>query len=174
MAKYVALIVAFALGLALAGLAVAGSQKDTYQVTANLKPRFEVPRPKGVPVGATGLFSGKAVELANDKARLTWKLTFSKLSGRAAAAHVHAGKPGKAGTVLAPLCGPCRSGQKGSATITHAQLRLIRNGGAYVNLHTAKNAAGEIRGQLKASGGSEDPTESDSTQSTTTSTTPYP
>ena len=46
---------------------------------------------------------------------------------------------------MAPLCGPCRSGQRGTASITHAQLRTIRRGGAYVNVHTASNTAGEIR-----------------------------
>ena len=140
-----------AVGLGLAGLALAAPQKDTYNLTANLKARFEVPKPKGVPTGATGLLTGKVVELANDRARLTWRLTFSKLSGRAAAAHIHAGKAGRAGGVMLALCGPCRNGQRGSGTISHAQLRTIRAGRAYVNVHTGKNAAGEIRGQVKAS-----------------------
>ena len=143
--------VAAVAALALAGLALAAPQKDTFKLTANLKSRFEVPKTTGVPAGAVGLFTGKAVELENDKARLTWRLTFSRLSGRAAAAHIHAGKPGKAGAVMIPLCGPCRTGQRGSANISHAQLRKIRSGGTYVNVHTAKNAAGEIRGQVKAS-----------------------
>jgi len=137
--------------LVLAGLALAAPQKGTYNLTANLKSRFEVPKPTGVPNGAVGLFTGKAVEMENDRARLTWRLTFAKLSGRAAAAHIHLGKPGKAGGVMLALCGPCKNGQRGAATITHAQLRTIRTGGTYVNVHTAKNAAGEIRGQVKAS-----------------------
>jgi hypothetical protein len=143
--------IAAAAALVLAGLALAAPQRDTYNLTANLRARFEVPKPTGVPAGAVGLFSGKAVELENDRVRVTWRLAFSKLSGRAVAAHIHAGRAGRAGGVLAPLCGPCRSGQRGTATITHAQLRALRRGGAYVNLHTARNAAGEIRGQLKAS-----------------------
>jgi hypothetical protein len=148
--------------LLVAGFALAAPQEDTYKLTANLKARFEVPKPQGVPTGATGLFTGTAVELENDRGRLTWRLTFSKLSGRAAAAHIHAGKVGKAGAVLVALCGPCRNGQRGNASITHAQLRTIRAGRTYVNVHTAKNAAGEIRGQVKASeqagGGTPDPT----------------
>ena len=149
-----------AAALALSGLVLAAPGKETFNLTANLKTRFEVPKPKGVPTGATGLFTGKAVELDNDRAKLTWRLTFSKLSGRAAAAHVHAGKTGKAGGVMLALCGPCRRGQRGATTISHAQLRTIRTGRTYVNLHTAKNAAGEIRGQVKASkaGSSSDPT----------------
>ena len=137
--------------LALVGLALAAPQKDTYNLTANLKARSEVPRPTGVPVGATGLFTGKAVELANDKAKLTWRLTFAKLSGAAGAAHIHAGKVGKAGPVMVALCGPCRSGQRGTATLTHAQFAKIEAGATYVNVHTAKNAGGEIRGQVKVS-----------------------
>jgi len=137
--------------LVLAGLALAAPQKNTYNLTANLKSRFEVPKPTGVPNGAVGLFTGKAVEMENDRATLTWRLTFSKLSGRAAAAHIHLGKPGKAGGVMLALCGPCKNGQRGAATITHAQLRTIRTGGTYVNVHSVKNAAGEIRGQVKTS-----------------------
>ena len=136
--------------LALAGLALAAQQKDTFTLNASLKARSETPKPAGVPAGAVGLFTGKAVEQGNDRASLTWRLTFSKLSGRATGAHIHVGRPGKAGNVMLPLCGPCKNGQRGAANITHAQLKTIRAGGAYVNIHTVKNAAGEIRGQVKA------------------------
>jgi CHRD domain len=153
------LVAAFGAAVVVAALASAAPQADTYKLTANLKARFEVPRPQGVPSGATGLFTGTAVELERDRARVTWRLTFAKLSGGAGAAHIHRGKAGKAGGVMLALCGPCRSGQRGTATISHAQLRTIRTGAAYVNVHTAKNAAGEIRGQVKASeqAGSTDP-----------------
>jgi hypothetical protein len=137
--------------LAFTGLGLAAGQKDAFNLTANLKARFEVPKPTDVPAAAVGAFKGKAIELENDRVRLTWRLTFSHLSGRAVAAHIHVGRRGKAGNVMVPLCGPCKSGQKGTATITHAQLRTIRAGRAYVNIHTPKNPAGEIRGQVKAS-----------------------
>ena len=123
------LTAAAAATLVLAGLALATPQKDTYNLTANLRARFEVPKPTGVPTGAVGLFTGKVIEMDNDKARVTWRLTFSKLSGRAAAAHIHLGRVGKAGGVMVALCDPCRSGQRGAATITHNQLRSIRTGG---------------------------------------------
>lgn len=174
MIKVIGSVVALALGLVFATLATATPGKDTYRLTANLKPRVEVPKPKGVPAGATGLFAGTAVELANDRARITWRLTFSKLSGRGLQAHIHVGKPGTAGNVLAALCAPCRSGQRGTATITHEQLRTIRRGGAYVNVHTARNAAGEVRGQLKSSTASGSSDDSDGTTTTTTDALPYP
>jgi hypothetical protein len=147
------LVAAAVAALAVAGLATGATQRDTYTLTANLRARSEVPTPTGVPVGAVGLFTGKAVELDNDKAKITWRLTFSKLSGQAAAAHIHVGKPGKAGAVMLALCGPCKSGQRGSGSVTHAQFAKIEAGSAYVNIHTAKNAGGEIRGQVKSSEG---------------------
>lgn len=143
---------ALAIALALAGLATASLQKDTFTLTGRLTRGAEVPKPTGVPANARGLFTGKAVELANDKASLTWKLTFSHLSGKAVAAHIHLARPGKAGVVMVALCGPCRSGQTGRATITHAQLKKIEVGGTYVNVHTPKNPAGEIRAQIRATG----------------------
>jgi hypothetical protein len=148
------LLAALAVASVVVGMAAAAPQEDTYKLGARLTARAKVPRPTGVRMGATGTFTGKAVELATDKASLTWRLTFSKLSGRAIAAHIHAGKVGKAGPVLLALCGPCRNGQRGSATITHAQLARIDAGATYVNVHTPKNAAGEIRGQVKAADGS--------------------
>jgi hypothetical protein len=149
------LLVSAALAVALtsAGLTLAARQNDSFKLTSNLRARSEVPKPAGARPGAVGLFTGTAVELANDKASLRWKLTFAKLTGRAGSAHIHVGKVGNAGNVMVPLCGPCKSGQRGSATITHAQLKTIRAGRAYVNVHTAKNPAGEIRGQVKASEG---------------------
>jgi len=138
---------------ALAGVAGAAQQANTWKLTATLKASSEVPRPTGVPAGATGRFTGTAVENARGGARLAWQLKFSKLTGAAGAAHIHIGKPGKAGNVMVALCGPCKTGKRGSATVTKAQLKTIKAGGTYVNIHTAKNAAGEIRGQVKAKKG---------------------
>ena len=36
----------------------------------------------------------------------------------------------------------------GSATVTASQKRALLGGNTYVNIHTAKNPAGEIRGQV--------------------------
>ena len=144
--------------LILAGSAVAllvaafapAAALDTYTVSATLKNNTEVPRPKGAAF-ARGAFSGKYVEHGKT-ATLTWKLTFSRLSGPAVAAHIHLGKRGSAGPVAVPLCGPCKNGQVGKATIAKATIEALESGKAYVNVHTAKNAGGEIRGQISAKG----------------------
>ena len=57
---------------------------------------------------------------------------------------------GKAGNVLVPLCGPCKSGMSGTATMPAPLLKTIQKHCTYVNVHTAKNPNGEIRGQLVA------------------------
>ena len=103
------------------------------------------------PAGAKGLFTGTYVVNAKG-AVLTWKLIFSGLSGKATAAHIHKGKTGVSGPVVVPLCGPCKSGMKGAGTVSAALLKTIKKHGTYVNVHTAKNPAGEIRGQLVAKG----------------------
>ena len=149
------LLVAAGLAIAttFAGLTLAAQEAATWKLTSTLTPRAEVPKPTGVRPGATGTFTGTAVVTANGGARIAWQLKFSKLTGAAAAAHIHVGKVGKAGNVMVALCGPCKNGKKGTARVTKAQLTTIRAGRAYVNVHTAKNPAGEIRGQIKAKRG---------------------
>jgi hypothetical protein len=83
---------------------------------------------------------------------LRWKLTFSRLTGGATAGHIHGAKPGVAGAVLVPLCGPCHTAQTGTVKISKAVIAKLEAGRTYVNVHTAKNPAGEIRGQVKVTG----------------------
>jgi CHRD domain len=139
-----------AVAMASAGLTLAAGQATTWKLGATLKASSEVPKPTGVPLGATGRFTGTAVVNASGGAKIAWQLKFSRLSGAAVAAHIHIGKVGKAGNVMKALCGPCRNGKRGTVRVTKAQLATIKAGRSYVNIHTATNAAGEIRGQVKA------------------------
>jgi hypothetical protein len=104
----------------------------------------EVPRQVVKAPAASGTFTGTLTGT-----KLAWSLVYRKLTGPATAAHIHLGRPGKAGPVAVPLCGPCTSGAKGTATLTAAQVTAVLGGGTYVNVHTAKNPAGEIRGALR-------------------------
>jgi hypothetical protein len=118
-------------------------------VRSALTARQEVPRPKGNAQRARGAFTG-TVTKEGTTGSLTWRLTFSRLTGRAVAAHIHIGRAGRAGPVAVALCGPCRNGQRGAAVVNAAALAALEAGRAYVNVHTLRNPAGEIRGQLPA------------------------
>jgi hypothetical protein len=111
--------------------------------TAVLNVGQETPAPKGTKLGAAGKFTATVSGTS-----ITWKLTFSHLTGPATAGHIHAGKKGVPGPVIVPLCGPCTSPASGTGKVTAAQLSKMKSGGTYVNVHTAKNPAGEIRGQI--------------------------
>lgn len=119
--------------------------EGTYKAT--LTPRAEVPRPDA-PAKAAGNFTATITE-RRGKATIRWTLTFRRLSGAAVGAHIHRGAPGTAGPVVVALCGPCRNGHNGRKVVDEDVVAAFPRGGYYVNVHTAKNAAGEVRGQLK-------------------------
>ena len=80
--------------------------------------------------------------------KLSWKGTATGLSGPATAAHFHAGEAGKNGGVVIPISGADQGSFEGSATLTDAQASDLMGGKLYVNVHTAANKGGEIRGQV--------------------------
>jgi CHRD domain len=66
------------------------------------------------------------------------------------AAHIHEAPAGKNGPVVIPLA---KAGDTytvpANAKLTDAQFRSFKTGDLYINVHTAANPNGEIRGQLK-------------------------
>ncbi len=129
---------------------IRGQIAVTASVTTALNARQEVPKPKGAANRARGTFTATVVKTDATTGTMAWRLTFSKLTGRAVAAHIHIAAAGRAGPVAVPLCGPCRSGVRKSVTLQAATLAALEAGRAYVNIHTARNPAGEIRGQIRA------------------------
>jgi Cu/Zn superoxide dismutase len=117
-------------------------------VTTTLTSRQEVPKPTGNVRRAKGTFTA-SVTKTGTTGTLAWRLTFRELSGRALAAHIHIGQRGKAGPVAVTLCGPCRSGVRKSVALSVEVLAALEAGRAYVNVHTPRNQAGEIRGQIR-------------------------
>ncbi len=144
----VAAIVLFALATTAAALAAVTKESYSYKATMTVKQ--EVPKPSA-PAKAGGSFTATVTENGT-KRSIRWTLSFHNLSGKAVAAHIHMGKPGVAGGVIVPLCGPCKSGGTGRASISTDAGDALEDGNAYVNVHTTKNAAGEIRGAVKLVG----------------------
>ena len=102
-----------------------------------------------VPATTTG-GSGTA-ELDYDAAskKLSWKVTYSGLSGPATAAHFHGpAEAGKNANVAVAIPNAASSPAEGSATLTDAQAADLLAGKYYINIHTAANPGGEIRGQV--------------------------
>ena len=128
---------------------IRGQLSTTATISTTLNARQERPKPKGNVRRATGTFTGTVSKLGTT-GTLAWRLRFSGLTGRATAAHIHIAQRGRPGPVAVALCGPCRSGARGTANLTAALLTALEAGRAYVNVHTARNAPGEIRGQIRA------------------------
>jgi hypothetical protein len=143
--KLVPLLVAGAVAALVLAAISAARTAASVSLSAKLTAAQEIPKQTVKHAGAKGSFTGTLTGT-----KLKWKLTFSGLTGQATAAHIHLGAMGKAGNVVVPLCGPCKSGMTGTATISASLLKKIDRHLTYVNVHTAKNPNGEIRGQLAA------------------------
>ena len=133
-------LVAFAFAFA---LAAGAAQAQTLNYMANLSGAQEVPK---VDTAGTGM---AMVSLDSATNTVSWEVTYSGLSGKALAGHIHG--PAAAGAnapVVVPFTAPLDSPIKGSAKVTPAQAQQLEAGNWYVNIHTADHKAGEIRGQL--------------------------
>jgi hypothetical protein len=146
-------LVVVATGMAAAAATGSFSARPGNEFTATLNVRQEVPRPRGTKRGASGQFTGKLVRRA-DREFLDWRLTYRRLSGRALQAHIHYGKPGKAGPIAVTLCTRCGRGSVAGQALmaTRRAVFALRSGAVYVNIHTPKNPKGEIRGNIRRVG----------------------
>lgn len=128
-----------AAAIVLAGCAGMSSNKGV-QVT--LSGANEVP-----PVATSASGSG-TIMVGADKS-VSGSVTTSGVAG--AAAHIHTGASGKNGPVAIPMS---KNGDNGwvipaGAKFTDAQYDAYKAGDTYVNVHSAANKGGEIRGQLR-------------------------
>jgi hypothetical protein len=127
------------LGLVACGAATMG---NTVSVGATLSAANEVPSNASTGSGTLDASFNKETSV------LSYTVSYSGLTGPAKAGHFHG--PAAAGAnagVALPFVGSLDSPIKGTATLTAAQAADLLAGKWYVNLHTAANGGGEIRGQ---------------------------
>ena len=115
---------------------------NTVELEATISAANEVP-----PNSSTGLGKLEA-SFDKDSRALSYSVSYSGLSGPVKAAHFHgpAAAGSNAGVVL-PFAGSLESPIKGTATLSPEQAADLLAGKWYVNLHTAANPGGEMRGQ---------------------------
>ena|SRR5437870_56872 len=166
--KFTVLVLGFMVAGVPLALTVRADHDDATTYRARLSGFGEVP-PKLV--DGTGKFTGT---LSDDKTSISWTLTWSGLTGPAAAAHIHFGQPQNVGSVVVFFCGgggrpACPDGPGHSGTVTGTWtaadilavpsqgvtagdfagfLRILGVNLGYANIHTAQFPGGEIRGQV--------------------------
>ncbi len=137
MSKTMLAALAFGAAVAFAGPAFAEKMKAT------LDGKSEVPANTSAATGTAEIDYDPASK------KVTWKVIYSGLSGPATAAHFHGpAEPGKNAGVAVAIPNAGTSPVEGSATLTDAQAADLVAGKYYINIHTAANPGGEIRGQV--------------------------
>src|SRR6185369_11678936 len=122
------MLVTLALGTVIAFAAPAFADK----MKATLDGKSQVPPNTSAATGTADLDYDAASK------KLSWKITYSGLSGPATAAHFHG--PAAAGAnagVKVPIANPGTSPVEGSATLTDEQAADLMGGKYYINIHTA-------------------------------------
>ena len=132
------------LAAALSAAFASAAEAATASYRARLSGRAEVPKndSKG---------KGKLEATFDEQTKvLTYTLTFEDLSGPAAVAHIHgpANRKQNAGVVAALGDKNPSSPISGSVTLTDEQVKMLRSAKLYVNVHSAADPGGEIRGQI--------------------------
>ena len=139
---------AIAAGFVTLTLAGCGQMRPSQKMQifeANLSASQEVPTNTSTATGAA------EVQFNENTNMLTWKVTFTGLTGPATAGHIHGPAPaGQNAGVVIPFAGNMDAQPvMGEMTVTPAQYADMAAGLYYVNIHTARFPGGEIRGQLR-------------------------
>ena len=134
---------AIVLGLLAAAAVFSAAQAQVVQYKAALNGASEVPPVQTQATGAAAVNADPATK------GVSWSVTYAGLSGAPAAGHIHCGAAAGANAGVAVNLGDkLTSPIQGQGTMTDAQMADLQGGKCYVNIHTANNKGGEIRGQL--------------------------
>jgi hypothetical protein len=125
----------------LALAACAGMTSGGRTINVALSGAQEVP-PVSVPGSGSGSFT------IGEDGSVSGSVTTTGVDGTMA--HIHQGARGQNGPVIVPLT---KSGNTytapAGAKLNEAQMQAFRAGNLYINVHTARNKGGEVRGQLQ-------------------------
>ena len=142
------------------------ADNDPLEFSATLNGAAERPDPVDTDATGTATFTvtrGSTTGYdpdASGPTTVTYSVSVDGLSGAAGMAHIHgpAGVSAAAGPIVTlpvistNITGPILAGSfttTGTATVSmDSLLVLMRNGNAYINVHTVANPDGEIRGQI--------------------------
>ena len=125
-----------------AGLLSVAAHAETLTFHAKLDAATEVPPKDSKGTGTMDATLDTVTKV------LTYKTTYSGLTGPATMEHFHG--PAAAGAnagVVVPFK-DASSGMQQTSTLTDAQIADLEAGKWYVNVHTKANPGGEIRGQV--------------------------
>jgi hypothetical protein len=122
-------------------LAVFSTMAFSDEIKVKLSGDSEVPPVKTAAAGA-------GTVMINPDMSVTGGVTTTGVKGTMA--HIHMAAAGKNGPVIVPLV---QKGDNGwsvpdGAKLTEAQYQAYKAGDLYINVHSAENKGGEIRGQL--------------------------
>lgn len=146
---------------ALLALAVMPASAQTFTLTATLTGGNETPAP-GI---NTGAFGSATVVVDMTARTVTYNVQVFNLPSGVTASHIHVGAVGTGGPIILNFSPPINAsndfGYSGTLKDTDVILRndqgirsaddafhAILGGNTYVNVHSAVNPTGEIRGQL--------------------------
>lgn len=158
-----------------AGSGVASSEDGATSIGNSLQVRLVGYQEDPLAISTTGVGEFR-VQVAEDEQEISYQLSYQDLEGGVTQAHIHFGSRAQSGGISVFLCTNLGNGPAGTqlcpaapATVTgvlrsadvvgpagqgiaageFAELvDAIRSGTTYVNVHTAKYPAGEIRAQL--------------------------
>jgi hypothetical protein len=122
------------------------TQAQTITSTVGLNAAQEVP-PPAVPSTGTGMAT---VTIDATTRAISVSGTYSGLTSNQTLAHIHSGAFGVSGGVLINLSGTggTTGSFSGTGVLTSGQFNTLLAGDLYLNLHTAMNGPGELRGQI--------------------------
>ncbi len=139
------------IGSALGVFLLAGAANaELVEYKATLSGDQEVPNKVTTTANGTATFT-----FNTETKKLFGTITYEDLSGEATGAHIHKEACGKAGGIIgdfgaegASIASPIETDEEGSQPLDDDQVAALEAGELYVNIHTAENDKGEIRGQI--------------------------